>query len=252
MGRLSGKVSVITGTGGSMGREAAELFAAEGAKVVGCDVNEAAAEACVEAVRAAGGEMVSLHPCDLTNVEDCRRLADLAVTTYGGIDVLFNNASMAYFGWLDEISDEDWHKTINQEVDLIFYMTRAAWPHLKARGGSLINTASVSAWMAYKVLPGIAHTAAKGAVLAMSRQMAMEGSQHAIRVNTVSPGLIETKQTRAFLDLPEWRGPMIDKIMLGRPGLPREVAYAALFLASDESSFVTGADIRVDGGTTSW
>lgn len=252
MDRLSGKVCVITGTGGSMGRQAAELFAAEGAHVVGCDVDEAAAEACVEAVRAKGGEMISLHPCNLTDVEDCRRLADFAVTHYDGIDVLFNNASKAYFGWLEEISDEDWHRTINEEVNLIYYMTRAAWPHLKKRGGSLINTASVSAWMAYKVLPAIAHTAAKGAVLAMSRQLAMEGSQHGIRVNTISPGLIETNQTRAFLEIAEWRDPMIDKIMLGRPGLPKEVGYTALFLASDESSFITGADIRVDGGTTSW
>ncbi len=252
MGRLTGKVCVITGTGGSMGRVAAELFAAEGAKIVGCDVNAEAAQACVDAVRDAGHDMVSFHPCDLTDVEDCRGLADLAVATYGGIDVLFNNASMAYFGWLEEISDRDWHRTINEEVDLIFYMTRAAWPHLKVRGGSIINTASVSAWAAYRVLPGIAHSAAKGAVLAMSRQMAMEGSQHGIRVNSVSPGLIETKQTRAFLEMPEWRAPMIDKIMLGRPGLPREVAATALFLASDESSFITAADIRVDGGTTSW
>ncbi|QIG53777.1 SDR family oxidoreductase [Altererythrobacter sp. BO-6] len=252
MGRLSDKVCIITGTGGSMGRQAAELFAAEGAKVVGCDVDVAAAEACVAAVRAAGGEMTSLHPCNLTNVDDCQRLADCAVTNYGGIDVLYNNASMAYFGWLEEISDDDWHRTIDQEVNLIYYMTRAAWPQLKKRGGSLINTASVSAWIAYKVLPAIAHTAAKGAVLAMSRQLAMEGSEHRIRVNTISPGLIETKQTKAFLELPDWSSYMIDKIMLGRPGLPKEVAYTALFLASDESSFITGADIRVDGGTTSW
>ncbi|MEZ1423109.1 SDR family NAD(P)-dependent oxidoreductase [Pseudomonas monteilii] len=251
--RLQDKVCVITGTGGAMGRAAALLFAKEGAKVVGCDLYPESANETVELVRAAGGEMVSLNHCDLTQPVMCKQLVDLAVATYGRIDVLFNNAAMAYFGWVDEISDEDWHKTIDQELNLVFHLVRAAWPELiKRPGASIVNTASVSAWSTYRMLPGVAHSAAKGAILSMTRQLAMEGRLHGLRANSVSPGLIESKQTIPLLQDPEWNQAMVGKVMLGRMGKPEEVAATALFLASDESSFITGADIRVDGGTTAW
>jgi NAD(P)-dependent dehydrogenase (short-subunit alcohol dehydrogenase family) len=130
--RLSGKVCIITGTGGSMGRAAALAFAPEGALVVGCGLHVDDAEATVEAVRAAGGTMVSLQPCDLSKPIDCQALVDFAVRTFGRIDVLFNNAAMAYFNWLEDISDEEWDRNRREEVDLVFYLTRAAWPYLKA------------------------------------------------------------------------------------------------------------------------
>lgn len=258
-GRLENKVCIITGSGGSMGRAASVLFAKEGARVVGCDINEGSASATLAQVCGAGGEMVSLHPCNLTDrgsgaasQSAADRLVEFALDTYGQVDVLFNNAAMAYFGWIEEMPDEDWYKTINEELNIVFHLTRAAWPALKERGGSIINTASTSAWLSTKVLPGIAHTAAKGGVLSMTRQLAMEGAPHGIRANTISPGLIETNQTKDFLQKPEWAGPMLDKIMLNRLGKPEEVAYAAVFLASDESSFVTGSDLKVDGGFTAW
>jgi NAD(P)-dependent dehydrogenase (short-subunit alcohol dehydrogenase family) len=251
-GRLSGKVCVITGTGGSMGRAAAMTFAREGASVVGCDLNVDAAEATVAMVREAGGTMVSLQPCQLTNPADCQALVDLAVRTFGRIDVLFNNAAMAYFNWLEDITDAEWDRVRREEVDLVFFLTRAAWPHLKASHGVIVNTASLSGHISFKNLGSLAHSTAKAGILAMTRQLAMEGRQHEIRANSISPGLIETNQTREQLKDPEYAVPMLGKTLLSRAGQPEEVANVALFLASEESSYVTGADIVVDGGMKVW
>lgn len=250
--RLAGKVCVITGTGGSIGGAAAAAFAREGAKIIGCDVNADAARACEERVHAAGGAMVSLAPCDLRDPAACDALVTLAVATYGTIDVLFNNAADAHVGWIEELSHDAFTATLDAEVNIVFNLTKAAWPMMQAAGGSIINMASVSAWITYKALPGLAHSAGKGAVLSMTRHLALEGRHHGIRVNSLSPGLIETGATRALLQMPEFADVMVDKIMLGRAGQPEEVAAAALFLASDESSFMTAADIRIDGGTTAW
>ena len=160
-GRLAGKVCVITGTGGSVGRAAALAFAREGASVVGCDVNVAAAEATTAMVRADGGAMVSLQPCRLTEPSECQALVDLAVHAHGRIDVLFNNAAMAYFNWLEDITDEEWRRDLHEEIDLVFYLTRAAWPHLKASHGVVVNTASLNGLLSFKVLGSLAHTTAK-------------------------------------------------------------------------------------------
>ena len=250
--RLLGKVCIITGTGGSIGREAALTFAREGALVVGCDVQVDAGQATVAAVRAAGGTMVSLQPCRLSQPADCQALVDFAVRTFSRIDVLFNNAAMAYFNWLEDISDEEWDRNRREEVDLVFYLTRAAWPYLKSSRGVVVNTASLTALISFKNLGSLAHTTAKAGIIGMTRQLAMEGRNHGIRVNSISPGVIETNQTREQLKDPEWAGYMLGKTLLGRLGRPEEVARVGLFLASDESSYVTGIDIVVDGGMKAW
>ncbi|CDO38596.1 SDR family NAD(P)-dependent oxidoreductase [Novosphingobium sp. KN65.2] len=252
VGRLEGKVCVITGSGGSMGRAAALLFAAEGAAIVGCDVNVERASAVCEEVIAAGGHMVSLEPCDLTDPVNCRQLVDLAVETYGKIDVLFNNAAMAYFGWIDQMPADDWYKTIDQELHIVYLLVRAAWSELTRSGGSIINVASISAWQSLRGHPGLAHCAAKGGVLAMTRQLAQEGAPYGLRVNSISPGIIETHQTATYLSDEAFRRSVTESTMLGRVGKPEDIAYGALFFASDESSFVTGSDLLIDGGARNW
>ena len=196
--------------------------------------------------------MVSLEPCQLTNPADCRALVDFAVRAYGRIDVLFNNAAKAYFNWLEDITDEEWDRDRREEVDLVFLLTRSAWPHLKASHGVVVNMASLNGLMSFKMLGSLAHTTAKAGIIAMTRQLAMEGRGHGIRANSISPGVIETNQTREQLKDPEWAGSMLGKTLLGRLGRPEEVANVALFLASDDSSYVTGADIVVDGGMKVW
>jgi NAD(P)-dependent dehydrogenase (short-subunit alcohol dehydrogenase family) len=250
---LDGKVAVITGTARGQGRAAAIRFAAEGARVVGCDIEPEGAAETVETVRAAGGEMVSLQPCNLTDPADAVALMDLADRTYGGIDILYNNAGAARMVPIADMTFEDFDFTMNHEVNLIFHAVKAAWQRMIDRGGgAIINTGSVSGNRVYKVLPGLAHSAAKGAVIAMTRQMALEGGQHGIRANTISPGLIEVPATAALLEHASFRDPMVDKIMLSRWGQPDDVAGAAVFLSSDDAEWITGIDLLVDGGTCAW
>jgi NAD(P)-dependent dehydrogenase (short-subunit alcohol dehydrogenase family) len=250
--RLQDKVCVVTGTSGGIGRAAALRFAEEGALVIGCDTNAHAGQETVDLVRAAGGRMVSLHPADLTTMIDCQRLVDFATGEHSRIDVLFNNAAMAHFNWIEDITEDEWRRNTREEVDLVFFLTKAAWPHLKCSGGTIVNTASLTGWRVFRALGGLAHATAKMGIVGMTKQLAMEGRDHGMRANSISPGVIETSQTREQLKDKEWADYMIGKTLVGRLGKPDEVANVALFLASDESSFVTGIDIKVDGGMAVW
>jgi NAD(P)-dependent dehydrogenase (short-subunit alcohol dehydrogenase family) len=253
-GRLDGRVCLITGTGGAIGNATALTFAREGALVVGCDVAVEPAEQTLEAVEAAGGQMVSLQPCILSDPAECKRFVDFAVGEFGRIDVLFNLAGRSHFGRVESVTDEEWDAARREEVDLIFYVTRAAWPHLIASRGVVVNMASLNGQLSFKGLASLSHTTNKAAILGMTRQLAMEGSAHGIRVNSISPGLIVSGANRAHLNEGEggFAREMVERTLLGRLGDPEDVANLALFLASSESSYITGADIVIDGGMKVW
>jgi meso-butanediol dehydrogenase / (S,S)-butanediol dehydrogenase / diacetyl reductase len=251
--RLSGKIVLITGTAGGQGRAAAKLFAAEGAKVVGCDKKVEEDRETVAMVKAAGGEMVSMA-LDLSDEIQVKSWIDFAVQTYGDFDILYNNGSATRAAPVGELSVENWQFALSNEMTNIFLAIKHALPVFKRRGqGVILNTASI-AGMVGAAAPGnfgiqLAHNATKAAVIRMSQHLAVELSPWNIRVNAISPGVILTPATQFWI---EDLGPeaFTDMLLIKRVGQPEEVARAALFLVSDEAAYVTGTNFVIDGGWT--
>jgi NAD(P)-dependent dehydrogenase (short-subunit alcohol dehydrogenase family) len=254
MGILDNKVVLITGTGGGLGRVAAQTFAREGARVVGCDIKVEANDETVDLIRRAGGEMTGIAPVDLTDPEQARKMGEDAVAAYGGLDVVCNNAGIQYFGPMPDFSVEDWRATITGELDIPFFVSKFAWPHLVRRGGGvIINIASHAGMIAAESPPWVGHAAAKAGVIGMTRQLALEGARHGIRAVAISPGPFLTPASdRDLGDDQAARDAITGKTLLKRFGRPEEIAELAAFIASDRASYITGANYPVDGGATAW
>jgi NAD(P)-dependent dehydrogenase (short-subunit alcohol dehydrogenase family) len=231
-GRLEGKIALVTGAANGIGAGCAKMFTDEGATVIGIDLTD----------------------CDVTDESAVAGLMQTITAQHGRIDILVNAAVTAVFKWIEDLSYDEWRSTITAELDSVFLVTRAAWPLLKASGAaSIINFASANARHALAGSPALAHVAGKGGVLAMTRQLAMEGAPHGIRANSIAPGFIQTAATAAHLDAdPGFREAVLAKNMIKRLGSPEDIAHCAIWLASDEASYVTGADIAVDAGATAW
>jgi NAD(P)-dependent dehydrogenase (short-subunit alcohol dehydrogenase family) len=249
--RLQDKVALITGAGSGIGRETSLLFAAEGAAVMAVDVNETAAEETVAKVKAAGGEATA-HRADVSSAQDSEAMVGAAEDAYGRLDVLFNNAGIMHSADDDAISTEVdiWDLTMDINAKGVFLGCKYGIPALRrAGGGSIINTASFVALLG-AATPQVAYTASKGAVLAMTRELAVVHARENIRVNALCPGPLRTELLMKFLDTDEKKQRRLVHIPMGRFGEAAEMAKAALWLASDESSYVTGTEFVVDGGIT--
>jgi meso-butanediol dehydrogenase/(S,S)-butanediol dehydrogenase/diacetyl reductase len=254
MGRLDGKIAVITGISGGQGRAAAIRFTKEGAIVAGCARNaENAAETARLVQEQTGRELDLAAPLDLTDNDAVVAWIDGIAERHGGIDILYNNAGEPKFGPVPEMALEDWHFTIHHELDIIYYASRAAWPHMVGRpGANFVNVASIAGLIGMRNQPQAAHGAAKQGVIGLTRQMAAEGAAVGLRANVISPGLIDTPATDWLIAMGPTGplGPFMERLPLGRAGVSDEVVNAALFLASDEASYITGVNLLVDGGSS--
>jgi len=249
--RLKDKVALITGAGGGIGRETALLFAREGAAIVAVDINDEDGEATAAEVIAGGGRASSVH-ADVSLARDCQKMIAAAEATYGKLDVLFNNAGISHAEDDDAINTSEavWDLTMQVNVKGVFLGCKYGIPALqRAGGGSIINTASFVAVLG-AATPQLAYTASKGAVLSMSRELALIHAREHIRVNALCPGPLRTELLMKYLDTEEKRNRRLVHIPMGRFGEAHEIAKAALYLASEESSFVTGSTFLVDGGIT--
>lgn len=250
--KLDGKVVLISGTGGGQGRAAARLFAEHGATVVGGDLKVEGAEETARMVEAAGGRMTSEQPIDFGDPDAVTSWVDNAARDHGGIDILYNNASAPQFVPLTEMTNEQWASNVRNELDVVFFACRAAWPHLARREQSVIvNIASMQGVNAVTAVQGgFAHAASKHGVIGLTRELAHDGGPLGIRVNAISPGLILTPATQPMTEVPGLVDKFLDHQIVKRLGEPEDVAKAALFLASDDAAFITGENLLVDGGYT--
>jgi NAD(P)-dependent dehydrogenase (short-subunit alcohol dehydrogenase family) len=245
-GRLSGKIALITGTAGGQGRAAALRFADEGARIVGCDLDEAGAKETANLVEAARGSMRSLAPVNLSDEDHVKAWIDFAVSEYGDFDILYNNASGGRWGPIESMALGDWNYTLANELTLVFLAIKHAVPVFRRKeGGCILNIASVAGMQASN--PGaFAHGATKAAVIALTHDMAVELAPLGVRVNAISPGPVHVE---ALAERYAAIGDSLRARTLNqRIGQPEDVVAAALYLCSDEAIQVTGVNLPVDGG----
>lgn len=228
---------------------AARQFVEAGAQVFGCDINPETNGVTARLLNE-GKLGFEASTVDLGEPDSVKKWVENSTEKSGHIDVLINNASAARFRSMDEITIADWQYTIRNELDSLFFATKFAWPYLKKRGGVIINIASVAGHHGSRAAGNTAHTATKGAILAMTRQWALEGAAHNIRAVSISPGVINTPGTAPILSDPKVRNLLEQNIPLGRTGEPVDIASIMLFAASQAASYWTGSDLVVDGGMT--
>lgn len=250
--RLKDKVAVITGAASGIGRETCLLFAEHGAKIVAVDINEKEGAETIRKIHDTGGKAL-FFKADVSKAADCKNMIDAAVVQYGRLDILFNNAGIMHSKDDDAVNTEEevFDLTYAVNVKGVFLGCKFGIPALrKTGGGVIINTASFVAKLG-AATPQIAYTASKGAVLALTRELAVVHARENIRINALCPGPLKTELLMKFLDTEEKKQRRLVHVPMGRFGLAKEMAQASLYLASDESSFVTGAEFMVDGGITS-
>ena len=247
-GKLADKIALVTGAGGGIGRASAILFAQEGAKVVVCDIKGEIGKETVDMIKAEGGEAIFVK-ADISSVVEVKELMQSCVDNYGTLDVLYNCAGVFLFekdGPVDEVSEKVWDSTIAINLTGTFLCCKYAVPiMLENKRGSIVNMASIAALIGTDFH---AYVASKGGVLSLTRSIAMSYAPNNIRANSICPGLIETPMTEPLRSDQESTDFYLSKTPLGRTGQPIEVARLALYLASDESSYVTGATFSIDGG----
>jgi NAD(P)-dependent dehydrogenase (short-subunit alcohol dehydrogenase family) len=251
--RLAGKVALVTGAGSGIGKGCALMFARQGARVIACDIDQDSVIDTQNKAKTEGLSMYVMAPVNLLDETDVNAMMMRLVNQHKKLDIVVNAAATAVFKWIEDLSYADWQLTLKAEIDSVFLVCKAAWPYLKqSNAGSIINFASANAYVAFDGSPALAHCAGKGGVLAMTRQLAMEGGPFGLRANTIAPGMIVTGATKPVLEQEGFVDKVMAKNMLKRLGQPADIAWCAVYLASDEASFVTGADFSVDAGAIAW
>ncbi|MCQ6557442.1 SDR family NAD(P)-dependent oxidoreductase [Paenibacillus mendelii] len=245
--RLQSKVAIISGGASGIGRETCQLFAREGAKIAVIDINEQHGLQTVELIQQEGGEAIFIRT-DVSKEDDVIRMVDQVIEHYQRIDVLFNNATWYTIAAATDMPLADWQKTLDINLTGPFLCCKYVLPEMMKHGGSIINTSSVGGTSAFYKHP--AYNAAKAGVNLLTKNLALDYGKHQVRVNCISPGIIETPLTQRDLQDPEKFNNLTERCFTGRIGKPSDIAYAALYLASDESTFVTGSNMMVDNGWT--
>jgi len=252
MGRVQDRVAIVTGAASGIGKASAIRLAEEGAKVICADLNEAGASQTAKEITASGGVAIG-RKIDISSSKECTALVEETNKTYGSVDILLNNAGVNIPGVFHEVTDETIAKTLSVNVAGAMYLSRAAIPHmLRNKRGSIVNMSSVNGLVSEPFLS--VYSASKGAIVMLTRGIALDYAKTGIRCNAICPGWVDTPINYAHADMLGGLDHVYKTISsfqpIGRPGEPREIAHLVLFLASDESSFITGSVISADGGMT--